>query len=182
VSDDESWHVLPSDVNANPEAAKHLPLNSSRSSSLASLPPGASPPVPNPPISAPRTGSPFPAPNAIRPSHTKEPKEPQRERRASPAAVSILNALNPQFSPTPVNLDTQRPNRDDDTVVFSQSDASIREEKKERGGFWSWANSHERENHRREIHDGQQDLMRMIGISPFYLLKLFLFFDQRFVL
>jgi hypothetical protein len=167
-SDDENWQVLPSDVNNSSDANKLLPLTSSRSSSLASLPPGASPPIANPPISTPRTASPFPGANSIRSSHPKEPREREKERRGSPAAISILNALNPQFTP-PANLDAPRPNRDDEALVFTQSDGSIREEKKERGGFWSWASSGERDSHRRDIRerdDGQQDLMRMIGISP----------------
>ncbi|KAI0255530.1 hypothetical protein BJV78DRAFT_1358700 [Lactifluus subvellereus] len=164
-SDDENWHVLPSDIN-NSDTAKLLPLTSSRSSSLASLPPGASPPIANPPITTPRTSSPFPGTNSIRSSHTKEPREREKERRGSPAAVSILNALNPQYTHPPVNLDAPRPNRDDETVVYAPSEGSIREERKERGSFWSWASPGERDSHRRDIRerdDGQQDLMRMIG-------------------
>jgi hypothetical protein len=81
--------------------------------------------------------------------------------------VSILNALNPQFSTPPPNVDVTRTVRDDDTVVHAPSEGSIREEKKERGGFWSWANPSDRDSHRRDVRDredGQQDLMRMIGI------------------
>ncbi|KAH9988894.1 hypothetical protein BJV77DRAFT_1019728 [Russula vinacea] len=129
-SDDEHWHVLSSDPINNPESAKLLPLTSSRSSSLASLPPGASPPLPNPPC---------------------------------PTAVSILNALNPQYSPPSANLDLSRPVHDEQTVVYAPSEGSIREEKK---SFWSWATPGERDNHRRDIRDkedGQQDLTRMIG-------------------
>jgi hypothetical protein len=51
-------------------------------------------------------------------------------------------------------------------VVYAPSEGSIREEKK---GFWSWATPGERDSHRRDIRDkedGQQDLMRMIGICP----------------
>jgi hypothetical protein len=90
--------------------------------------------------------------------------------------VSILNALNPQFSATPSNVDLTRSLlRDDDTVVYAPSEGSIREEKKERGGFWSWANPTDRDNHRRDIRekeDGQQDLMRIIGIFAPGLLSL----------
>jgi hypothetical protein len=81
----------------------------------------------------------------------------------------MLNALNPQFSPPSANLDVSRPVRDDETVVYAPSEGSIREEKKERSGFWSWATPGERDGHPRDVRDeedGQQDLMRMIGICP----------------
>ena len=148
-----------------------MPLTSSRSSSLASLPPGASPPLANPqPVNSPRTVSPFPPGTPqLRSSHPKDTREREKDRRSANPAVSILNALNPQFSPPPPNIDVTRPIRDDDTVVPVPSEGSIREEKKERGGFWSsWANPSDRDSHRRDIRDredGQQDLMRMIGIS-----------------
>jgi hypothetical protein len=167
-SDDEHWHVLPSESNHSVETAKIVPLTSSRSSSLASLPPGASPPLANPPITTTRTASPFPGTNSVRPSH---PKEREKDRRGGAAAVSILNALNPQFAPPPppTNVDATRPIRDDDTIVYAPSEDSIREEKRERGGFWAWASSGGEHNRdRREIHpreDGQQDLTRMIGIK-----------------
>jgi hypothetical protein len=170
-SDDEHWHVLPSDTNHTSETAKLLPLTSSRSSSLASLPPGASPPLANPPVTTTRTASPFPGTNSVRSSHPKEAREREKARGGA-AAVSILNALNPQFPPPPpgTNVDATRTLRDDDTVVYAPSEGSIREEKRERGGFWAWASSGgERDRDRREIHpreDGQQDLMRMIGIKP----------------
>jgi hypothetical protein len=153
------------------ETAKLLPLTSSRSSSLASLPPGASPPLANPPVTTTRTASPFPGTNSVRSSHPKEAREREKARGGA-AAVSILNALNPQFPPPPpgTNVDATRTLRDDDTVVYAPSEGSIREEKRERGGFWAWASSGgERDRDRREIHpreDGQQDLMRMIGIKP----------------
>lgn len=167
-SDDEHWHVLPSESNHSSETAKLLPLTSSRSSSLASLPPGASPPLANPPITTTRTASPFPGTNSIRSSHPKETREREKDRRGGAAAVSILNALNPQFAPPPpTTVDATRPHRDDDTVVYAPSEGSVREEKRERGGFWAWASSGgERDRDRREIHpreDGQQDLTRMIG-------------------
>ena len=114
--DIENWQVLPSNPNSNPDSAKLLPLTSSRSSTLASLPPGASP------------------------SH-------------------ILN-------PQPLSLDAPLPVSDDDTVVYALREGFIGEEKKERGGFWSWATG-DRGSHRREAHnkeDGEQDLTRMIGI------------------
>jgi len=151
-------------------------LTSSRSSSLASLPPGASPPLANPPISAPRTGSPFPGTPTLRPSHNKDPREREKDRRPGTTAVSILNALNPQFSPPPSSVDVTRSVRDDDTVVYAGSEGSIREEKKERGGFWSWATPGERDNHRRDVREreeGQHDLMRMIGIRPQALMLVF---------
>jgi hypothetical protein len=166
-SDEEHWHVLPSEPTNNSDTVKLLPLTSSRSSSLASLPPGASPPLANPPINTPRTASPFSGTPSIRSSHTKE-AQVQKDRRAGNPAVSILNALNPQFSPAPpsANLDAPRSIRDDETVVYAPSEGSIREEKKERG-FWSWASPSERDSHRRDVRDkedGQHDLMRMIGI------------------
>ncbi|KAI9461993.1 hypothetical protein BJY52DRAFT_1185334 [Lactarius psammicola] len=169
-SDDEHWHVLPSESNHNAEAAKLVPLTSSRSSSLASLPPGASPPLANPPVTTTRTASPFSGANSARSPHPKETREREKDRRGGAAAVSILNALNPQFAPpppAPTNVDATRTLRDDDTVVYAPSEGSVREEKRERGGFWAWASSGgERDRDRREIHpreDGQQDLMRMIG-------------------
>ena len=169
-SDDEHWHVLPSETNHSTETAKLVPLTSSRSSSLASLPPGASPPLANPPVTTTRTASPFPGTNSVRSSHPKEAREREKPRGGA-AAVSILNALNPQFTPSPpTNVDaTTRSLRDDDTVVYAPSEGSVREEKRERGGFWAWASSGGEHRDRREIHpreDGQQDLMRMIGIEP----------------
>ena len=147
---------------------------SSRSSSLASLPPGASPPLPNP-VNPPRNPSSYPVTPPVRTPLNKDTRELEKDRRNAPTAVSILNALNPQFSPPLPNLDASRPIRDDDTVVYAPSEGSIREEKKERGGFWSWATTGDRDSHRREARDkedGQQDLMRMIGICtalPCYL-------------
>ena len=164
-SDDEHWQLLPSDPNSNPEPPKLLPLTSSQSSSLASLPPGASPPLPNP-VNPTRNPSSYVGTPPVRSSHNKDAREREKDRRSAPTAVSILNALNPQFSPPPPNLDAPRPVRDDDTVVYAPSEGSIREEKKERG-FWSWATAGDRDGHRREARDkedGQQDLMRMIGI------------------
>ncbi|KAH8977421.1 hypothetical protein EDB92DRAFT_1917348 [Lactarius akahatsu] len=169
-SDDEHWHVLPSESNhSSAETAKLVPLTSSRSSSLASLPPGASPPLANPSATTTRTASPFSGTNTARSSHPKETREREKDRRGGAAAVSILNALNPQFAPPPPTnvVDATRTIRDDDTVVYAPSEGSVREEKRERGGFWAWASSGgERDRDRREIHpreDGQQDLMRMIG-------------------
>ncbi len=103
----------------------------------------------------------------VRSPHNKDAREREKDRRSAPTAVSILNTLNPQFTPPPTNLDAPRPIRDDETVVYAPSEGSIREEKKERGGFWSWATTGDRDGHRREARDkedGQQDLMRMIGI------------------
>ncbi|KAH9996151.1 hypothetical protein BJV74DRAFT_828545, partial [Russula compacta] len=164
-SDDEHWHVL-SDTNTSSDTARLLPLTSSRSSSLASLPPGASPPLANPPIITTRTASPFPGTPSVRSSNNKDTRERGGDRRAGATAVSILNALNPQFSAPPASVDTTRSLRDDETVLYAPSEGSIREEKKERGGFWSWASSTERDSHRRDIRDkedGQHDLMRTIG-------------------
>ncbi|KAI0299014.1 hypothetical protein B0F90DRAFT_1810761 [Multifurca ochricompacta] len=152
-SDDDHWHVLPSDPSNTPDTTKHVPLTSSRSSSLASLPPGASPPLANPPINTPRTASPFPGTNSVRSSHTKDSREREKDRRGGTAAVSILNALNPQFAPPPQTFDPTRSLRDDETVVYAPSEGSIREERKERGGFWSWASTGERDRDRRDIRD-----------------------------
>ena len=163
--DDENWQLLPPDPTGNSDSAKLLPLTSSRSSSLASLPPGASPPLPNP-VNPTRNPPPFAGTPPLRSPHNKDTREREKDRRGAPTAVSILNALNPQFSAPPPNLDVPRPVRDDDTVVYAPSEGSIREEKRERG-FWSWATAGDRDSHRRETRDredGQQDLMRMIGI------------------
>ncbi|KAI0277856.1 hypothetical protein BGY98DRAFT_977023 [Russula aff. rugulosa BPL654] len=162
--DDENWQLLPPDPTGNSDSAKLLPLTSSRSSSLASLPPGASPPLPNP-VNPTRNPPPFAGTPPLRSPHNKDTREREKDRRGAPTAVSILNALNPQFSAPPPNLDVPRPVRDDDTVVYAPSEGSIREEKRERG-FWSWATAGDRDSHRRETRDredGQQDLMRMIG-------------------
>ncbi|KAF8267754.1 hypothetical protein EI94DRAFT_1729519 [Lactarius quietus] len=167
-SDDDHWHVLTSDSNNSAETAKLVPLTSSRSSSLASLPPGASPPLANPPVTTTRTASPFSGTNSVRSSHPKETRERDKPRGGA-AAVSILNALNPQFAPTPQSNNEATRSRDDDTTLYVPSEGSVREEKRERGGFWAWASSggeRDRDRDRREIHpreDGQQDLMRMIG-------------------
>ena len=166
--EDDQWQVLP-DPNSNSDPAKLLPLISSRSSSLASLPPGASPPLPNA-VNPTRNPTSYAVTPPARSPHNKDTREREKDRRSAPTAVSILNALNPQFQPpppNPPNLDAPRPIRDDDTVVYAPSEGSIREEKKERGGFWSWATTGDRDSHRREARDkedGQQDLMRMIGI------------------
>jgi hypothetical protein len=153
----DQWQVLPSDPNSNPDSAKLLPLTSPRSSSLAFLPPGASPPLPNP-GNPPRNPSSYAVTPPVRSPHNKDTRERENDRRSA-AAVSILNALNPQSSPPPPNLDVSHTIHDDDTVVYAPSEGSIREEKKERGGFWSWATTGDRDKE-----DGQQDLMRMIGI------------------
>ena len=113
-----------------------------------------------------RTQSSFTGPPPVRSPHNKETRERERDRRSAPTAVSILNALNPQYSPPSANLDLSRPVHDEQTVVYAPSEGSIREEKK---SFWSWATPGERDNHRRDIRDkedGQQDLTRMIGICP----------------
>ena len=148
--DDDQWQALPSYPNSNSDAAKLLPLISS----LASLPPRASPPLPYP-VNPTRNPSPYAVPTPVRSPRNKDTREREKDRRSAPTAVSILNVLDSQFTPPPPNLDASRPIRDDDTVVYAPSEGSIREEKKERGGFWSWATTGE---------DGQQDLMRMIGI------------------
>jgi hypothetical protein len=144
------------------------PFTSSRSS-LASLgfpPSRAFPPLPNP-VNPTRNPASYAITRPVRSPHNKDTREREKNRRSVPTAVSILNALNIQFSPPPPNLDASRPIRDDDTVVYAPSEDSIREEKKERGGFWSWATTGDRDSHRREARDkedGQRDLMRMIGI------------------
>ena len=114
-----------------------------------------------------RSSSPFPGTTSVRPSHPKEPREGENARRDA-AAVGILNALNPQFSPPlSTNVDaTTRSLRDDETLVYAPSEGSIREENRERGGFWVWSSSGgERDRDRRDREEGPQDLMRMIGIK-----------------
>ncbi|KAI0270754.1 hypothetical protein BC834DRAFT_863090 [Gloeopeniophorella convolvens] len=163
-SDDEHWHILPNDPNNPTDPAKPPPLTSSRSSSLASLPPGASPPLPNPTANIPRTTSPFSTGGPpSRGSHGKETREREKERRGGAAAVNILNALNPQFAPPPANFDSTRSVRDDETVMYAPSEGSIREDRERRGGFWSWGSGDKDRRELRDREDGQQDLMRMIG-------------------
>jgi serine/threonine protein kinase len=114
--------------------------------------------LPNP-GNPPRNPSSYAVTPPARSPHNKDTRERENDRRSAPTAVSILNALNPEFLPPLPNLDVSRPIRDDDTVVYAPSEGSIREEKKERGDFWSWATTGDRDKE-----DGQQDLMRMIGI------------------
>jgi len=74
--------------------------------------------------------------------------------------------LNSQFSLPPFNLDASRPVRDDDTVIYVPSEGPTSEEG-EHGGFGSWALMGNHDGHRREARekdDGQQAIMRTIGI------------------
>ena len=107
----------------------------------------------------------------FRSPHDNDIRERKKNQRSTSTTVSILNVLNPQFSPPPPNPDASHPVRDDNTTVYALSEGSVREEKKERSSFWSWATTGDRDKE-----DGQQDLMRTIGIYTAlpYCLSLFL--------
>ena len=96
----------------------------------------------------------------LRRPHNKDIQERKKNPCSTSTTVSILNVLNPQFSPPTPNPDGSRLVRNDDTAVYGLSEGSVREEKKERSGFWSWATTGDRNKE-----DGQQDLMRTIGIN-----------------
>jgi len=89
---------------------------------------------------------------SVRSLHNKDTREHEKDRHSAPTAVSILNTLNPQFSPSSANLDASCPVCNDDTIVYAPSEGSICEENKEHG-FWSWATTGDCDSHRWEAHN-----------------------------
>lgn len=192
-SSDDHWEVIGSytDDNLNtpylrdreqlPSSRPAATLIASRSSSLASLPPGASPPVPSPHI--PRPASPFGLPNntgAPPPSRAAT----QRERDAilrrrpvqhlstapgpgaptSPPAVGILKALDPSLPTHELSFMKENKNSG------PHSEESVGEERKERKGFWGGTREKEKEKDRdkdkgkeKREEDSQAELTKMIG-------------------
>jgi hypothetical protein len=188
-SADDHWEVLSSykdDVSRNPQPKQqyrerdqiHSPrppaLLDSRSSSLASLPPGASPPIQSP--NAPRSGSPHN--NNATPTQSRGTLPRDRDRDAdrlrrkqqppappvpspaptSTAALGILRALDPFAS-----LD----DRENKSHHGHHSDeALLGEEKKEKRPFWGKDREKERERDRgggRRDEENPAELTRMIG-------------------
>ncbi|EPQ55785.1 hypothetical protein GLOTRDRAFT_60574 [Gloeophyllum trabeum ATCC 11539] len=162
---DERWEVVQPFEDGSPT---HLPrpplLTDSRTSSLASLissgtPPGATP----------RAVSPMNQPHPRQKSPPLSDREPQMLRKKPPnagtgaAALGILKALDPH---------PEGPGYHDDTS--NASDGQVKEEKKEKKGFWDRAGAglrdmrdREKEKEKlRESHKNQDqghELTRMIG-------------------
>ena len=148
-----------------------LALAVSRSSSLASLPPGASPPIPSP--NAPRSASPYSNTTA---SHTQgrgpTPRERDRDvdksrkvkqQPAAPgsgpphsgaAAIGILKALDPFAVPD------APPDRESKSYKHDQSEDGFGDERKEKKGFWGKEKDKGKE---RKDEDSPAELTRMIG-------------------
>jgi hypothetical protein len=101
----------------------------------------------------------------LRSPHPKDTTEREKDGRSADPVLSTLDVSNPQSSPPPPYIDVPHSIRDDDTLVHVSSEGSIREEKKEYDGSWSWENP---DCHCCDIRDrdgDQQDLLRVIGIS-----------------
>ncbi|KAG6330170.1 hypothetical protein ID866_8918 [Astraeus odoratus] len=189
-SADDHWEVVPpgeeSHHGLSPRPHQQhfpAPVIPSRSSSLGSLPPGASPPMPNAAATIPRSSSPFSVA-----SHTTSVQHPTRQRserdimrKKSPgptgvAALGILRALEPSHQ------DSQSLHHQDfseDYHMQSEPVRTVEKEKKERRGFWdgmlkdSRAKDKERDRERDRARDrdrdrrdddvGSAELTRMIG-------------------
>ncbi|EIM80080.1 uncharacterized protein STEHIDRAFT_162965 [Stereum hirsutum FP-91666 SS1] len=186
--EDAAWHVVDgtnltaSDPALDPPRA----LPASRSSSLASLPPGASAPVPSP--LAPRPSSPFAVPASIRTATPKEQQHFARDRgdsqaslaqlppqpqRRPPAALNMIKSLDPQFDPARDREREREAWRGTDDSLNTQSDGS-REEKdrREKKGLWDWATQGmererdkrlHREKEKEKEEEEHHEITRMIG-------------------
>ncbi|KAI6030297.1 hypothetical protein EDC04DRAFT_87826 [Pisolithus marmoratus] len=161
---------------------QHIPLPTipSRSSSLGSLPTGASPPMPNAPPPIPRSSSPFSVSSHTTSvqHHTRNPRNDQnnpRKKSPAPAALGILKALEPSHQDSQSNL---YQDSSDDHHLLSEP---VRVERKEKRGFWEGMlkdresktkeKEKERERERERARDrdrrdddaGSSELTRMIG-------------------
>jgi len=139
----------------------------SHTSSLASLPPGASLPTHSP---APRSSSPFsivsnphPHSHGIRTPAEREPTISTLKKKqpgSALPALSVLRALDPQLATS------QRRSRSEEHLALS--DSPFREDKKEKRNFWDRSSTRdkERENKERDkrFEDSPEELTRMIGV------------------
>lgn len=189
--DDAAWHVV--DPSSSPVLDPPRALPASRSSSLASLPPGASAPaaaVPSP--LAPRANSPLNTQSHRQPN----PKDqhfardrgdsqaslaqlppPQPPRRPTPG-LNMLRSLEPQYESVRDKEREREQWRGTEESLNTQSDGSRDErDRKERKGFWDWAQQGmERERDRRLHREREKEreeeehfeLTRMIGAYHSY--------------
>lgn len=188
-SGEDHWEVVPQGEEAlhgmTIRSHQHhfsAPVIPSRSSSVGSLPPGASPPMPNAAPTIPRSSSPFSVsshttsiqhPTVQHPA--RNPRSDQnnpRRKSPAPAALGILKALepNPQDSQSNFHQDSS-----DDHHPPSEPLRAV--EKKEKRGFWegmlkdreSRTKEREREKERARDRDRRDDdvagaeLTRLIG-------------------
>lgn len=145
-STDDHWEVVPpreeQPLNMSPRPhQQHFPppVIPSRSSSLGSLPPGASPPNPNPVPSIPRSSSPFSV--ASHPTSIQHPTRSQRSDRDSsrkkPPAPPSVTALHILKSLEPSHQDSQslhHPDFSDDYHVQNETVRLVDKDKKK--SFW----------------------------------------------
>ena len=146
-------------------------LLDSRSSSLASLPPGASPPIPSP--HAPRSGSPLSNSNAT-PTQGRGPAPRERDDKlrkkltqsttSGAPALGILKALDPfatSDAPPPPEKESKIHKQDHG----HHSDEAPGDERKDRKNFWGKDREKDRERDRAKERneDGPAELTRMIG-------------------
>lgn len=195
-SSDDHWEVIASytdDSNLNtpylrereqlPSPPTAATLVASRSSSLASLPPGASPPVTSPNIL--RPASPFslssnntgvPPPSRVTTQRERDgmirrkPQQPHPTtgpgagvQTTGAAAIAMLKSLDP-FATHDLPADKESKNN------MLHPEDSVGEERKERKGFWGGTREKDREKDRdkdkgkeKKEEDGQAELTRMIG-------------------
>lgn len=191
-ADDERWEVVSSHGDPVQLPRPHATvLTPSRTSSVASLPPGASPPLSSP--LAPRSPSPFSAiaaPPVVPHKQNPNPRDRERDRFAppqqplsspqqnvirkkvqpnAPVAVGILRALEPPRADL-LQLHT-RSQSEERSVASENGHARDLAEKKEKRAFWTRDRDKEkpserdkergREKDRNE--DSQAELTRMIG-------------------
>jgi hypothetical protein len=153
-------------------------LTDSRSSSLASLPPGASPPIASP--QGPRSVSPFnnstAATTQVRntaPREREKDSDKLRKTKQPPstapaagpphnpaAALSILKSLDP-FATLDVPIDRESKSHKHDHGHLS--DEALGGERKERKSFWGAKDKEKEKGKERKDEEGQAELTRMIG-------------------
>lgn len=131
----------------------------SRSSSLGSLPPGASPAMPNAAPNIPRSTSPFSvSSHTTNAQHTHRNPRERDDARKKPgaAALGLLKSLDP----TPHHQPQQDFSEDHHTPSET---IPIAREKREKRGFWEGVLKKERDRDQRDDDNGTAELTRMIG-------------------
>ena len=152
-------------------------LTDSRSSSLASLPPGASPPIASP--HGPRSGSPYSNSTAATTQvRSTAPRERDRDNDKlrktkqppstapgagpphNPGALSILKSLDP-FPALDVPIERESKSHKHDHA--HPSDEALGDERKEKKSFWGAKDREKEKGKERKDEESPAELTRMIG-------------------
>ncbi|PFH50012.1 hypothetical protein AMATHDRAFT_75881 [Amanita thiersii Skay4041] len=143
----EQWEV----VQSYDDGVQSRVLIPSRSSSLASLPPGASPPLPSPP--APRSPSPYSIPhhqtNKPNPNKDRDSPQPQQVLRKKPqsnppVALGILRALDPSRQSELAIVHHSNSSSDERFISSDSGHTDKDAEKREKRGFWGGSRESQR--------------------------------------